>query len=80
MPSNILCMGDLELKDKGIQGVIVSLANNEINIYRDKFIISKFSTQDAVIGLKFGRFGREDSNLIMTTKSNISLFLSKFKK
>ena len=71
MPSNILCMGDLELKDKGIQGVIVSLANNEIIIYRDKFIISRFSTQDAVIGMNFGRFGREDSNLIMTTKSNL---------
>jgi len=76
MPGDILSMSDIELKDKGIQGVIVSLNNNEIHIYRDKYIISKFSTQDAVIGIKFGKFGREDSNLIMTTKSKICSILS----
>ena len=69
MPSDILAMGAIDLKDKGIQGVIVSLSNNEVHIYRDKYIISKFKAQDAVIGIRFGRFGREDSNLIMTTKS-----------
>jgi Bardet-Biedl syndrome 1 protein len=71
MPSDILCMNELELKSKGVQGVIVSLKNNEVNIYRDKYILSKFKTQDAVVGIKFGKFGREDANLIMTTKSNL---------
>lgn len=70
MPGDILSISGLDLKSKGIQGVIVSLSNNEVHIYRDKYIISKFVTQDAVVGIKFGKFGREDANLIMTTKSN----------
>ena len=74
MPANILAFGGLELKSKGVQGYIVSLSNNEVHIYRDKFIVSKFITQDSVVGIKFGKFGREDANLIMTTKSTI-LFL-----
>jgi Bardet-Biedl syndrome 1 protein len=68
MESNILAMGSMELKDKGIQAVIVSLNNNQVHIYRDKYIITKFKTQDCVVSLKFGKFGREDHNLIMTTK------------
>lgn len=71
MPANILAFGGLELKSKGVQGFIVSLSNNEVHIYKDKYIVSKFITQDAVIGIKFGKFGREDANLIMTTKSKI---------
>ena len=68
MPSDILTMGEMELKAKGLQATIVSLSNNEIHIYRDKYIITKFKVQDAVIGVKFGRFGREDANLILTTR------------
>ncbi len=69
MPSDILSIGDIELKEKGIQGVIVSLNNNEVHIYKDKYIISRFKVQDPVVGIKFGKFGREDANLIMSTKS-----------
>lgn len=69
MPAYILAFGGLELKSKGVQGYIVSLSNNEVHIYRDKFIVSRFITQDSVVGIKFGKFGREEANLIMTTKS-----------
>ena len=53
--------------------VLVSLNNNEVHIYRDKYIISKFKVQDAVVGMKFGKFGREDANLIFTTRSNLKV-------
>lgn len=69
MPANIVTMIGMDLKAKGLQAVVVSLSNNEVYLYKDKFLISKFSTQDTVVGIKFGKFGREDSNLIMTTKS-----------
>jgi hypothetical protein len=69
MPNDILSMADIDLKEKGVHGVIVSLNNNEVHIYKDKYIISKFKTQDSVIGIRFGKFGREDANLLMTTKS-----------
>jgi Bardet-Biedl syndrome 1 protein len=69
MPGDILAFGGMDIKSKGIQAVVVSLSNNEVHIYRDKYIISKFKTQDAVVGIKFGKFGREEANLLMTTKS-----------
>ena len=72
MPGNILSMGGMDLKSKGLQAVIVSLSNNEVHIYKDKYIITKFKTQDNVVGIKFGKFGREDANLIMTTKSRFN--------
>ena len=70
MPGDILAMSEMNYKSKGIQAVIVSLSNNEVHIYRDKYIISKFVTQDSVVGLRFGKFGREDANIIMATKSS----------
>lgn len=69
MPANIITMIGMDLKSKGFQAIVVSLNNNEVYLYKDKYLISKFTTQDTVVGIKFGRFGREDSNLIMTTKS-----------
>lgn len=69
MPADIITTSSFEIKPKGIQGYIVSLTNNEVHIYNEKNILSKFKTQDPVVGIKFGKFGREDSNLIMTTKS-----------
>lgn len=69
MPGDILAISGLDIRAKGIQGFIVSLNNNEVHVYKDKYIISKFKTQDAVIGIKFGKFGREESNLIMTTRN-----------
>jgi Bardet-Biedl syndrome 1 protein len=77
MPGDMLTLASMEIKIKGIQAVIVALSNNEVHIYKDKFIISKFVTQDIVVGIKFGKFGREESNLIMTTKSkNIECFVN----
>lgn len=69
MPADIVTMIGMDLRAKGLQAVVVSLNNNEVYLYKDKYIISKFCTQDTVVGIKFGKFGREDSNLIMTTRS-----------
>ena len=64
----------MELRTKGLQAVVVSLANNQVHIYKDKYIVSKFVTQDLVIGVKFGRFGREEANLLLSTKSQFQFF------
>lgn len=73
MPADIVTMIGMDLKSKGLQAVVVSLNNNEVYLYKDKYVISKFTTQDTVVGIKFGKFGREDSNLIMTTKSKFKI-------
>ncbi len=69
MPSFIITMSAMEIKSKGIQAAIVSLNNKEVHIYRDKYLISKLVVEDPVVGIKFGKFGREEGNLIMTTRS-----------
>jgi Bardet-Biedl syndrome 1 protein len=70
LPSFIITMSSMEIKSKGIQAVIVSLNNKEVHIFRDKYLISKLTVEDPVVGIKFGKFGREEGNLLMTTRSN----------
>jgi Bardet-Biedl syndrome 1 protein len=70
LPSFIITMSSMEIKSKGIQAVIVSLNNKEVHIFRDKYLISKLTVEDPVVGIKFGKFGREEGNLSMTTRSN----------
>ncbi|OBS82508.1 hypothetical protein A6R68_23515 [Neotoma lepida] len=63
MPAAILTMNLLEQRSRSLQAVMVALANGEVRIYRDKALLN-----DAVTSLCFGRYGREDNTLIMTTR------------
>ncbi len=71
MGSNIVTMGSIEITIKSLQAFSVSLSNNQVHIYKDKYLISKIQNEDVVVGMKFGRFGKEDSNLIMTTRGEL---------
>ncbi|XP_024604550.1 Bardet-Biedl syndrome 1 protein isoform X4 [Neophocaena asiaeorientalis asiaeorientalis] len=55
-------------RSQGLQAVMAGLANGEVRIYRDKALLSIVRTPDAVTSLCFGRYGREDHTLIMTTR------------
>ncbi|XP_059961510.1 Bardet-Biedl syndrome 1 protein isoform X3 [Mesoplodon densirostris] len=68
MPAAILTMNLLEQRSRGLQAVMAGLANGEVRIYRDKALLSVVHTPDAVTSLCFGRYGREDHTLIMTTR------------
>uniref|UniRef100_A0A8C5MM51 BBSome complex member BBS1 n=1 Tax=Leptobrachium leishanense TaxID=445787 RepID=A0A8C5MM51_9ANUR len=68
LPAAAMTMSLLEQKSRSIQAVLVGLKNLEVHLYRDKNLISVISTPDIVTGLCFGRYGREDDTLIMTTK------------
>ncbi len=61
-------MAPMEIRAKSLQAVMVSLNNNQVHIYKDKYLVSKMQNEDTVVGLKFGRFGKEESNLLMTTR------------
>ena len=58
----------LDNRPKNYKAVMVSLAYKEVHIYKDKYLVDKIQCEDAVTGMKYGRFGREDSCLIMTTQ------------
>ncbi|XP_067831667.1 Bardet-Biedl syndrome 1 protein isoform X2 [Heptranchias perlo] len=68
LPAPIMTMGLMDHKCKGFQAVLVALANSEVHMYRDKNLVNITRTQDVVTSLCFGRYGREDGTLIMTTK------------
>lgn len=68
MPAAILTMNLLEQRSRGLQAVMAALANGEVRIYRDKALLNVVRAPDAVTSLCFGRYGREDNTLIMTTR------------
>ncbi|XP_070930326.1 BBSome complex member BBS1 isoform X5 [Macaca nemestrina] len=68
MPAAILTMNLLEQHSRGLQAIMTGLANGEVRIYRDKALLNVIHTPDAVTSLCFGRYGREDNTLIMTTR------------
>nr|KAF6436978.1 hypothetical protein HJG59_001398 [Molossus molossus] len=68
MPAAILTMNLLEQSSRGLQAVMAGLANGEVRIYRDKALLDIIRTPDAVTSLCFGRYGREDNTLIITTR------------
>ncbi|XP_060031959.1 Bardet-Biedl syndrome 1 protein [Erinaceus europaeus] len=68
MPAAILTMSLLEQRSRGLHAVMVGLANGEVRIYHDKALLNVIRAPDAVTSLCFGRYGREDNTLIMTTR------------
>ncbi|XP_024913404.1 BBSome complex member BBS1 isoform X1 [Cynoglossus semilaevis] len=68
LPAPIITMAAMDLPTRGFQGVLVGLANCEVHLYRDKNLLSNIKTPDVVTSICFGRYGREDGTLIMTTK------------
>ncbi|XP_034535112.1 Bardet-Biedl syndrome 1 protein [Notolabrus celidotus] len=68
LPAPITTMASMDLPTKGFQAVLVGLANCEVHLYRDKNLLSTIKVPDVVSSVCFGRYGREDGTLIMTTK------------
>lgn len=67
LPGQITTMTVLNHKAKGYKALMVALDNAEVRVYRDKVLANTIHTQDVIHGMKFGRFGREDGALVMTT-------------
>ncbi|KAM6897060.1 BBSome complex member BBS1 [Xenentodon cancila] len=69
LPAPITTMAAMELPTRGFQAVLVGLANCEVHLYRDKNLLSTIKTPDAVTSIRFGRYGREDGTLVLTTRA-----------
>ncbi|XP_057681735.1 Bardet-Biedl syndrome 1 protein isoform X2 [Corythoichthys intestinalis] len=68
LPAAIRTMAPMELPARGLQAVLVALANCEVHLYRDKNLLSTVKTPAAVSAVRFGRYGREDGTLVMSTE------------
>ena len=73
LPAAVTTLEVLDNTQKGYKAIMVALANSELHIYRDKYLVDVVKCEDIVTGMKFGRFGREDSSLVMTTKGKFIL-------
>jgi Bardet-Biedl syndrome 1 protein len=69
LPSNIVSMAIMDYKARSFKGLLVSLNNGETRVYKDKFLVNTIKMNDPVTAFRFGRFGREDSALILITTS-----------
>jgi len=58
----------LDYKAKSVVGVLVALSNCEVQTYIDKVHVDTMTTEDVVTAMKFGRFGREESTLVLITR------------
>lgn len=63
-------MCQIDYRPKAFQAVAVALANNEIHLYKDKFLVDVIPVEENVFAMKFGRLGREDATLVLVTKSS----------
>ena len=70
MPAAITNMAAIcQETQKGSKACIIALANGEVRVYNGKILINTVQIRDIVTGMRFGRYGREDATLIMTTVS-----------
>ena len=49
--------------------MLVALANGEVRLYNDKYLITTIKCDDIVTGMAFGVFGREEGSLALNFKS-----------
>ncbi|PIK35714.1 putative Bardet-Biedl syndrome 1 protein [Apostichopus japonicus] len=68
LSDSIITMSVMDHRQKGFKAIMVALNNGDVQVYRDKYLIDTIKTDSAITGILFGRFGREDSSLIMTTR------------
>lgn len=67
LPSDITALELMHHEAKGFKAILVALKNKDVHIYKDKYLVNVLKCEDIVTAMKFGRFGREDGALIMTT-------------
>jgi len=75
IPADIMAIEVLDYKAKSVVGVLVALSNCEVHTYIDKMHVDTIVTEDVVTAMKFGRFGREESTLVMITRGQLILFV-----
>ena len=57
------------MERQGLRLIAVALDNRQIHLYQDRHRVDILETDDTVVAMKYGRFGREDSTLVMVSRS-----------
>ena len=67
LPASVKCLEPVDIPSRGVQFTAVALENRQVLVFNDKHVVDCFSANDIISAMKFGRFGREDSALVMIT-------------
>ena len=67
LPASVKCLEPMDIPSRGVQFTAVALENRQVLVFNDKHVVDCFSANDIISAMKFGRFGREDSALVMIT-------------
>ena len=57
------------LYSRKFKALIIGLESGEVRIYKDKNIVNTIKTDEKIMGIKFGTFGREEGALVLNFKS-----------
>ena len=57
------------MERQGLRLIAVALDNKQIHVYQDRHRVDILDTDDTVVAMKYGRFGREDNTLVMVSRS-----------
>ncbi|XP_046372718.1 Bardet-Biedl syndrome 1 protein homolog isoform X2 [Haliotis rufescens] len=79
LPASITTMHTIDYKPRAFKAVLIGLNNCEVHIYKEKYLVDVIKASDVVTGLHFGRFGREDGTLVMSTRGG-GLFVKILKR
>ena len=70
LPAAITNMDKLEItRTQNVRAVLVAIANGEVRLYNDMYLITTIKCDDIVTGMAFGVFGREEGSLVLNFKS-----------
>src|SRR5207244_800370 len=60
-PAGITALEAIDVEMLGLRLVAVALENKQVHLYQDKKRVDILETDDSVVAMKYGRFGREDN-------------------
>lgn len=79
-PAEIYSLELCDLKQtRKIKLILLGLRNNEIRLYNDRVLLNSIVIQEVILGLKFGRLGKTDENMIIVTDKG-SIYIKQLDK
>ncbi|CAG2105820.1 unnamed protein product, partial [Medioppia subpectinata] len=68
-PAIITAIEAIDVERQSLKLIAVALDCKQIHLYQDRHKVDILDTDDIVVAMKYGRFGREDSTLVMVSRN-----------
>lgn len=75
MPEQIVSITTMQVnKQQNKQNLLVTLKSGEIRVYNGKTLLDKLVMNEVLNAIIYGVFGKQDSSLLINTKSGVLAF------